>query len=337
MPRRWQRTIGIAIAVLVIVIALGITFTIGWRPIVGPKTRSLGNRRFEATAARIERGKYLVNAVAGCLGCHTDADWSKPGAPPVGAKLGSGHVWSDQKMPWLVAPNITPDKETGAGTWSDDMFARAIREGIGHDGRTLFPLMPYPHYRQMSDEDLASIVVYLRTLPAVHNQLPTTHMPIPLRFFVKAMPEPLTQAIPQPDQSTPEKRGQYLVQMASCSECHSPQEKGQVLPGMDFAGGFILYEPSGPVASSNITPDPSGISYYDANLFVRVMREGKVGARQLHASMPWWTFGKMTDDDLKSIFAYLRTLRPVKHRVDNTEPPTPCKLCKAVHGLGDQN
>jgi hypothetical protein len=67
------------------------------------------------------------------------------------------------------------------------------------------------------------------------------------------------------------------------------------------------------------------------------MREGKVGARQLHASMPWWFFGKMTDDDLKSMFAYLRTLKPVKHRVDNTAPPTPCKLGKAKHGVGEQN
>src|SRR6185503_6165111 len=165
MARRWQRTLGITLIVLVVLIAVGISLTIGWRPILGPKTRSLNDRRFEATPARLERGKYLVTAVAGCLGCHTDADWTKPGAPPLEAKLGSGHVWTDQQLPWLVAPNITSDKETGAGNWSDDTLARAIREGIGHDGRTLFPLMPYQKYRQMSDEDLASIIVYLRTLP----------------------------------------------------------------------------------------------------------------------------------------------------------------------------
>src|ERR1041385_5250778 len=219
MPRRWQRTIGIAIAVLVIVIALAITFTIGWRPILGPKTRSLGNRRFEATAARIERGKYLVNAVAGCLGCHTDADWSKPGAPPVEAKLGSGHVWSDQKMPWLVAPNITPDKETGAGNWSDDALARAIREGIGHDGRTLFPVMPYPHYREMSDEDVASIIVYLRSVPPVRSQLPVTKIPFPLNYLMNDMPQPVTAPVGM-DVSTAEQRGRYLVTMAACTDCH---------------------------------------------------------------------------------------------------------------------
>jgi len=156
MAQHWQRGLGITALVLLILIAIAITFTIGWRPIIGPKTRSLGDRRFEATSARLERGKYLVDAVNGCLGCHTDADWTKPGAPPMEGRLGSGHIWADQQMPWLVASNITPDKETGAGNWSDDTLARAIREGIGHDGRTLFPLMPYPNYRQMSDEDLAS-------------------------------------------------------------------------------------------------------------------------------------------------------------------------------------
>ena len=72
-----------------------------------------------------------------------------------------------------MAPNLTPDPETGAGSWTDDQLARAMREGVGHDGRALFPIMPYQHYRNMSDEDLASVVVYLRSLPPVHNQLPS--------------------------------------------------------------------------------------------------------------------------------------------------------------------
>src|SRR5437867_9893064 len=104
-------------------------------------------------------------------------------------------------LPWLIAPNITSDKETGVGAWSDDTLARAIREGIGHDGRALFLAMPYPHYRQMSDEDLASVIAYLRTVPAVRNQLPTTTMPFPLNFFIQNVPEPVTTAVPAPDQS----------------------------------------------------------------------------------------------------------------------------------------
>jgi mono/diheme cytochrome c family protein len=334
---RWKKIAGITFLVIIALLALVITLTIGWRPFIGAKKRALTDRKFELTPRRLARGKYLVDGVMGCFGCHTDPDWSKPGAPPVAGREGSGRVWSDQNLPWLVAPNITPDKETGAGNWSDDTLARAIREGIGHDGRTLFPAMPYPNYRQMSDEDLASVIAYVRSVPVVRNQLATTKMPFPLNFLIQNVPEPVTATVAAPDQSTPVARGAYLVQMASCAQCHTPQENGQPMPGMDFAGGLILYEPNGPVASSNITPAPSGIGYYNDTTFMQALRVGKVGARPLHSSMPWWYFGKMTDDDLKSIFAFLHTLTPVKHQLDNIEPPAYCRKCKQKHGFGATN
>ena len=338
MPRgQWKKFAVLTLLVIITLLVLGITFTIGWRPIIGAKKRAVTDRQFEATPQRRARGKYLVDGVMGCFGCHTDQDWSKPGAPPVAGKEGSGHVWSDQDLPWLVAPNITPDKETGAGNWSDDTLARAIREGIGHDGRALFPLMPYPHYKQLSDEDLASVIVYLRTVPAVRNQLPTTKVPFLIDFFNQTVPQPVTAAVPLPDQSSAVARGAYLVRMGACADCHTPKEKGQPFPGMDFAGGFLLHEPKGDVVSANITPAASGIGYYNDTSFVQVMRTGKVGARPLHASMPWIFYGKMTDADLKSMFAFLQTLKPVKHQLDNTEPPTYCKLCKQKHGFGRTN
>lgn len=148
-------------------------------------------------------------------------------------------------MPFVTAPNITPDRETGSGAWTDDMLARAIREGISHDGRALFPIMPYTQYRYLSDEDLASVVVY------------------------------------------------------------------------------------------NITPDPSGIPYYDASLFLEVMRTGQAKARKIHDAMPWNAYGKQTDADLKAIFAYLQTVKRVRHRVDNTLPPTACPVCGGTHAGGD--
>jgi len=333
----WKKIAVLTLLVIITLLVLGITFTIGWRPIIGAKKRAVTDRQFEATPQRLARGKYLVDGVMDCFGCHTDQDWSKPGAPPVAGKEGSGHVWSDQDRAWLVAPNITPDKETCAGNWSDDTLARAIREGIGHDGRALFPLMPYPHYNQLSDEDLASVIVYVRTVPAVRNQLPTTKVPFPINFFNQNTPQPITAAVPPPDQSSAVARGAYLVRMGACADCHTPEEKGQPFPGMDFAGGFLLHEPKGDVVSANITPAASGIGYYNDTSFVQVMRTGKVGARPLHASMPWIFYGKMTDDDLKSMFAFLQTLKPVKHQLDNTEPPTYCKLCKQKHGFGRTN
>jgi mono/diheme cytochrome c family protein len=217
------------------------------------------------------------------------------------------------------------------------MFARAIREGIGHDGRTLFPIMPYQNYRQLSDEDLAAVIVYVRSVPPVRNQLPLTKMPFRLNFLMHNMPQPVEAAVPAPDQSTPIARGDYLVRMASCSDCHTPQENGQPLAGMEFAGGAPFNEPTGTVFSHNITPAASGIGYYNDTSFVQAMRTGKVGARRLHPSMPWIFYSKMTDDDLRSMFAFLQTLKPVKHQLDNTEPPTYCKLCKQNHGFGRTN
>jgi hypothetical protein len=100
---------------------------------------------------------------------------------------------------------------------------------------------------------------------------------------------------------------------------------------------MTLKGPWGEVTSANITPDASGIPYYDEALFLKVMRTGHVGARKLNSIMPWGYFRNMTDDDLKAIFAYLRTLPPVQHRVDNTEAPTVCKLCGGRHGYGEMN
>jgi hypothetical protein len=107
--------------------------------------------------------------------------------------------------------------------------------------------------------------------------------------------------------------------------------------GMSLAGGTTLTSPMGSVASANLTPDASGISYYDEALFIQALRTGTVKARQLNPTMPYSETKFMTDDELKAVFAYLRTVAPVKHRVDNGLPPTFCKLCQSKHGAGDQN
>lgn len=318
--------------------AVLMTVTTGWRPLLGAKSRPLTGRHFERTPQRLDRGKYLVNSVALCFDCHAQAikDFQdvKPGEAPIFAKFGSGRVMFEEGKARLVAPNITPDMETGAGTWTDDQLARAIREGIGHDGRTLFPLMPYQDFRHMSDEDLASVIVYIRSLEPVRNPLPKTELPFPLSRLIKSAPQPLTAPVivDLPDQIA---RGKYLTQIAHCVNCHTPKDKmGRPMPGMQFAGG----ESFGPkVVSANITMDPSGISYYDEKLFINVLRTGHVGARGLNAPMPWWFFKNMSDDDLKAIFAYLRTVKPVHHRVDNAEGVTECRQCKHKHGAGNDN
>jgi mono/diheme cytochrome c family protein len=328
------KILGWLLLVIILLLPVAISFTIGWRPFIGPRTRETTTRTFQSTPERLARGKYLAENVSGCMGCHTPHDWTGLDKVSDLPNHGAGEAIPFKDLPGqVVAPNITPDPETGAGTWTDDQLARAIREGIGHDGRTLFSMMPYEHFRHMSDEDLASIIVYLRALPPVRNPLPQTAIIFPVKYLIRSIPQPVTDPVPAPDVSTPEKRGEYMLTMSGCSDCHTPVDSHhEPLPGMDFAGGFILEGPFGRVASSNITQDPSGIPYYDAKMFIDTIRTGKVRARVLNPVMPIQVYGGMTDEDLASIFAYLKTVKPVHHRVDNTEASAFCKLCRAVHG-----
>jgi mono/diheme cytochrome c family protein len=324
---------------LVILLAVGITATIGWRPFIGPRVRPLTNRVFERTPARWARGKYIAENQSACMDCHSPHDWTKHDSLIPEGMEGAGEDFSILKgLPGhVVVPNLTPDVQTGSGGWSDDALARAIREGIGHDGRTLFPLMPYESYRQMPDEDVASVVVFLRSLPPVRNPLPQTEIIFPVKYLMRSVPQPVTEPVAAPDLSDPVKRGSFLVTMAGCRDCHTPMDKGAPLPNLDMSGGQIFEGPWGRVAAANLTPDASGIPYYDEALFLQVMRTGYVKARIVSQIMPWRQYGGMTDDDLKAIFAYLKTLKPVKHVVDNTEPPTLCPICNATHGGGEKN
>jgi Cytochrome c len=328
----------ISLVVLIIAVAAMAVHLFGLHTFIGPRKRDLTGQTFTSTPERIDRGKYIANSM-GCLYCHSPYDFSKRDEPVPAGMLGAGQQLPYTDLPGrIIAPNLTPDKETGAGTWSDDALARAIREGIGHDGRTLFPIMPYAHYRIMPDEDLASVVVYLRSLPPVRNQLPKTDIIFPVKYLIRNAPQPITTPVPQPDLSDPVKRGSFLVNLIGCADCHTPVDNHRnPIPGMDFSGGQIIALPSGKVASSNLTPDPSGIPYYEEALFIRAMRTGMVGGRELNDAMPWMILGKMTDQDLAAIFAYLKTLKPVTHRVDNSLPPTLCPIDEAMHGAGDQN
>jgi len=297
-----------------------------------------GPRAIETrAAARLERGRYLTENVALCLTCHSEVDWKSAEVPIVPGTNGSGGPFPETSLPFpLNVPNITPDPETGAGRWTDRQIARAIREGIGYDGRVLFPGMPYPFLRQMSDDDLAAVIAYLRSLPPVRK--PVARTPLPPEVQQSLQPMPITGKVAAPDFSDPLKRGAYMTSLALCADCHTPlDERGQPIQALAFSGGRVLVGPWGTVASANITPDPSGIAHYDEALFLKTMHTGNPGGRQLNPIMLTSYFRHMTDDDLNAIFAYLRTLKPVAHRVDNTEPPTDCRLCRQKHGYGNRN
>lgn len=307
-------------------------------PVEGGQTASDSpDALFVATPQRMARGKYLVEGAAHCFDCHSERDAK---GNPVHGTEGGGRVFTPDESPvappqFIVCPNISPDRETGAGTWTDAQFARAIREGIGHDGRILTTQMPYWNFRNLSDEDLASIVVFIRSIPAVRHALPKRSLAaepvIDWRPEVQPAPLPATA-------SAVERRGEYLVHIGNCTGCHTTADpQNHPVPGMQFGGGRVFVRPWGTVASANLTRDPSGLAYYDEAQFLRTIRTGHVGARALSRTMPYPVFRNLTDEDLKAIFAYLRTLPPVQHRVDNTEPATLCPKDKNRHGFGDRN
>jgi mono/diheme cytochrome c family protein len=275
--------------------------------------------RFAPSAERLARGRYLAEAEAHCLHCHSERDWKTHGAPVLPGLTGAGWdvPWADNHMPGRVfAPNLTPDPETGLGAIPDDAVARAIREGVSHDGRALF-MMPWQNYRQLSDEDVASVVVYLRSLPPVKKVRGTTAIQAPVRWFLKSAPAPLTAPVTVAAASDPVARGRQLSEIGQCQTCHTPVDgRHQPLAGMAFAGGQEFVIGGVRYRSSNITPDPSGISYYNQELFIRTMRTGNVGGRRLAPIMPWADIRKLTDGDLAALWAFLKTVTPVAHDVE---------------------
>jgi len=223
--------------------------------------------QFEPTPKRVERGRYLVNGVGECFACHGAPDLKARGWPPIQGQEGSGYDFASLGYPGQIAPNITPDLETGVGNWSDDELARAIREGVGHDGHVLDPAtMPYEFYHAMSDDDLASIVVYLRSIPPIRNALaPTRRTYVGARHFLPASPGR--------DLTTLNARGAYLVAIGACQWCHTLRDADrQPLSGLEFAGGDLVTNTLAPASSANLTPDPSGIGYYDEAQFLRTIR-----------------------------------------------------------------
>jgi len=284
--------------------------------------------------ASLEQGKYLVESVTICFECHSERDFSKPGWPIPQGRVGSGRIlWGEGSPNQVVAPNITPDKATGIGDWNDEEIIRAVRDGVGRSGTFLNPEMPSRYFHGLDDDEMRSIVLYLRSIPPVSNRLPEMAKYVPGSH----PPTIAMDSIRLTKSSSTVKRGARLVRLASCETCHTPANDEGFIHGLEFAGGKVFRHGDVAAASSNLTPDPSGIGYYDLNRFLQVVKTGRVGSRAINAAMPWHFYRNLTDADLKAIFAYLQALPPVRHHVDNTEPPTQCAKCGNLHGLGDRN
>jgi mono/diheme cytochrome c family protein len=301
-------------------------------PPVRPLARPLTDRSFAPSPARLERGRYLTEHLLQCFVCHSERDWDAPGAPPVAGRKGAGAVMSERDGRRIVAPNITPDVATGAGGWTDDMLARAIREGIGHDGRPLYWGMWYRSFAGLSDEDLASVIVYLRALPPVRNALPATLLPEEERAAIAMAPRPITAPVDGPRAGDARALGRYLLGVADCAGCHTAWDAGRN-PGL-YGGGNQVGRGMRKAFSANLTRHESGVAY-PRETFISVMHTGKGGS--LHPIMPWIVFGGLTDADLGAMYEALGDAWPVAHYVGNVGEPSHCEVCGQAHPFGEHN
>jgi len=276
------------------------------------------------TASKLERGKYLANHVCVCMDCHSTRNWNEFSGPLVDGTVGKGGEIFDQRFGFpgsFYSKNITP---SGIGDWSDAEVLRAIASGVSKNGQALFPIMPHPHFGQMDKDDLESIIVYLRTLKPIENIVPESKADFPMNFIINTIPKE-AHFSKKPNVHDAVAYGSYLFNAASCSECHTKHEKGEPIEGMELAGGFEFPMVTGGIArSANITQDKvTGIGKWTEVDFVKRFKSytdstyvsNKVVKGNFNTVMPWTMYGGMNEQDLKSIYAYLKTIKPIHNNV----------------------
>jgi mono/diheme cytochrome c family protein len=268
-------------------------------------------------SAPVARGEYIVRNVAVCGHCHSAEPKNSDGV------LSGGREFRDWRIGTARASNLTPDSETGLGAWSDAEIVRALRNGLSRNGRLLAPVMPYEWFHGMSDEDAFAVARYLKSLSPVPNavrQSPNLIFRIGRSTLLAPKPAAsMSSPVPGP---SPE-YGRYLAHhVGLCADCHTPR-KGLLAKADQtrlFAG--TSNPPKGfPANPSNLTPDPeTGIGRWSESDFVQTMRTGVTPAGiHLHPFMPWHEMGRMSDDDLRALYRYLRTTMVIRNEVKRRE------------------
>lgn len=277
----------------------------------------------------VSRGKYLAT-IAGCTSCHTPdqpeyQDLKKltfeqiqviafDGNKAINEEmlLAGGRVFDLGPAGIVYSRNLTPDKETGIGAWTDEQIKLAVKTGVSADGTVLYPVMPYHVFNGMADADLDAIVAYLRSVPAVKNEVPKDTVKVD-----GLSPLPYQTDIVAPDASDPSARGAYLINhVMACTDCHTPIDANTGAPQMDkYLAGQQPYEgPWGIVYGGNITPDKeTGLGTWTDQELKRALLSGvsKDGRRLI--LMPWYAFSALTPEDADAVVYYLKNDLPAVH------------------------
>jgi mono/diheme cytochrome c family protein len=268
--------------------------------------------------AAVERGCYLVDTVAACTNCHTPKG---PNGPLPGKRLAGGDVIKHRDFA-AVVPNVTPDKQTGIGRWTDNEIVLAIREGRRPDGSVLGPAMPSRSYRGLGDDDVRAIVACLRAATPVNNPITAeSHYDSPLP---SSWGPPVGQ-VAAPSKSDPAAYGAYLAgPVARCMDCHTDRRDG--VESALGAGGKAFHGPWGVSVAANITPDKKeGVGDWTDEEIERAVRTG-IGreGNKLSPPMPFTAYSKLQPDDMTALIAYLRSLPPAatpEHLSGSAAPP----------------
>lgn len=323
--RTFKKIFGrLLIALVLIVLAL-----VGYIKLFLPNVGAAPLMKVEQTPERVARGEYLANHVSICIDCHSKRDWSRFSGPPLEDSKGMGGELFDQKFGFpgsYYAKNITPE---GINRYTDGELFRMITTGVSKEGKAMFPVMPYHYYGRMDEEDILSIIAYIRTLKPIKNVVPESKSDFPMNIIINTIPEKaaLTK---RPDKSDVVNYGGYMVNAAACKECHTRFEKGKLIAGTEFGGGREFPFPDGSkVRSANISPDElTGIGKWTEEQFIERFHSRsdsatlarKLDPGEFNSIMPWTMYGKMHDEDLKAIYAYLKTVKPISNTVQKFSP-----------------
>jgi mono/diheme cytochrome c family protein len=261
----------------------------------------------------VQRGDYLVNGILACGNCHTPKG---PGGLPVNERLhaGGSQEW-DTPAYKVRGSNITPDAETGIGAWTDDEIKHALTVGVRPNsaklpGTPIAPIMPIAFYKILTPEDLDATVAYLRSVPAVRNEV----QPPVYKAAMEIQTIPGAEKPFRPtDVQDPIKRGFYLVTIGHCMECHTPARNGKRdFEGSLGQGGREFPGPWGVSVAPNITPHPDkGIgAWTDAEIKQAITRGVSRDGRRLKPPMAYPWYARISEQDLSAIVAYLRTIPP---------------------------
>jgi mono/diheme cytochrome c family protein len=253
--------------------------------------------------AEVERGRYLVEILAGCGNCHTPKG---PNGPLQDKKFAGGDIIKHADFT-AVTPNITPDPETGIGRWTDRQIFLAIREGRRPDGRLLGPAMPSRSYRNLADDDVKAMIAYLRSVPPVYNLITAkSHydQPLPPNW---GPPVGRIDAPPKEDKLA---YGAYLAgPLARCMDCHTERKPGEAIKF--GAGGKEFHGPWGISVSANVTP--GGLGDWSGAEIERAIRTGIArDGHKLFPPMPFAAYRNMAADDMAALIAYLRSLPAIE-------------------------